>query len=150
MSLDPHIPDYLASMGGRVSGVTAVFGTGQGLIADPFGPSQAIAAAPDAPTGAWTYWADLPNGKGDWLTQDGAEQWEWDFPTRLWLPRTDLGNMRRVVGSMYGAFRDVYVADRTLSGRVTWARISAFDIGSDDFWSWLDINVAVVEQVWDG
>lgn len=146
-TLNPDIPDYIASMSGRISGITAAFGTGQGNIGDPFRPGQTILAAPDAPTGPYTYWTDLPSGKGEWLTQDGAEQWEWDFPSRLWLPRSDLSNMRRLVGPMYGAFRDVFAYDRDLGGLVASARISAFDFSSDDHWSWLDINIAVVEQI---
>ena len=150
MSLNADISDYLASVAGNIDGITAVFGTGQGAIGDPLRPGQTIRPAPDAPTGTWTFWADLPSGKGEWLTQDGAEQWDWDFPCRLWLPRADLASLRRQAHPLYGSFRDAFAADRTLGGRVTSARVSAFDFSSDDFWSWLDVNIAVVEQVWEG
>jgi hypothetical protein len=148
--MNPNLPDYVASVAGRVAGITAVFGTGQGVIIDPFRPGQTILAAPDAPTGPWTFWADLPSGKGDWLTQDLAEQWEWDIPCRLWMPRADLANMRRTAQLMYGRFRDVFAGDRSLGGAVESCRISAFDIGNDASWSWLDINLAVVETLWEG
>ena len=106
-------------------------------------------AAPDAPTGPWTFWADLPNGRGEWLTQDGAEGWTWDFPTRLWLPRADLANMRRNAQPMYGLFAAAFAADRTLGGRVTSCRITSFDIGSDSSWAWMDSNLEVVEQIYE-
>jgi hypothetical protein len=145
-SLDPNLADYVASVAGRVAGVTAVFGTGQGEIGDPLRPGQTIRAAPDAPTAPWTFWADLPSGKGIWLTQDLAEGWEWDFPCRLWLPRADLANMRRAAQPMYGRFRDAFVQDRDLGGRVQSVRISAFDIGSDASWAWMDLNLNVNEE----
>jgi hypothetical protein len=148
--MNPDLPDYIASMGARVSGVTGVFGTGQGHVGDPFRPGETILAAPDASTGNYTFWADLPSGKGEWLTQDLAEQWEWDIPCRLWLPRADLANMRRLTQPMYGRFADVFAADRQLAGQVQSCRISAFDIGSDDRWSWLDINLAVIETLMEG
>ena len=149
MPLDANLPDYIASVAGNLPGITGVFGTGQGVIGDPFRPGQTILAAPDAPTGTYTFWADLPNGRGEWLTQDGAEEWTWDFPTRLWLPRADLANMRRQAHPLYEMFRAAFAADRTLGGRVARARVSAFDFSSDDFWSWLDININVIEQVLD-
>jgi hypothetical protein len=144
------LADYIASVAARVTGITAVFGTGQGVIGDPLRPGQTIQAAPDAPTGPWTFWADLPSGKGDWLTQDLAERWDWDFPCRLWLPHADLANMRRNAQPMYGRIRDAFAADRDLGGRAESCRISAFDIGNDASWSWLDVNLAVVESLWEG
>jgi hypothetical protein len=145
--LDDDLEDYIASVAARVAGIVEVFGTGQGVIGDPFNPGQTIRAAPDAPTGPWTFWVDLPSGKGVWLTQDLAESWDWDFPCRLWLPRGDLANMRRLARPMYRKLADAFAQDRDLGGRVQSCRITAFDIGSDASWAWMDVNLIATEHI---
>ena len=142
------IVDYTAQVAAGITGITAVFGCGQGSIGDPLNPGQTIAPAPDAPTSPWTHWSDLPDATSvEPLTQDGTSVYTWDLPMRLWLPLNDRANMRRLALPFLQRYNDAFLADLTLGGLCLVTPRLQFRFGDDAMWGWLDINLEVIEEV---
>lgn len=142
------IVDYTAQVAAGITGVTAVFAAGLGVIGDPLRPGQTIQAAPDAPTGAFTHWSDLPKAPTiERLTQNGTVSYLWDLPMRLWLARSDLANLRRTALPFYDRYLHAFMADPTLGGLCVIATPKLFELGDDAVWGWLDVNLEVSEVV---
>lgn len=143
-----RIVDYTAQVAAGLPGVTAVFGVGEGTIGDPLRPGQTIQAAPDAPTAPMTHWSDLPKTtRLDRVTQDGMVEYIWDLPMRFWLGRADLANMRRTALPLYDGYLHAFMADPTLGGHCLLATPNRFELGDDEVWAWLDVNLEVTELV---
>jgi len=142
------IVDYTAQVAAGISGVTAVFGCGQGSIGDPLNPGQTIQPAPDAPTGLWTHWSELPDSADiEYVAQDGTAEYRWQVPMVLWLPRVDLANMRRLGLPFYQAYASAFGADPTLGGLCLVAPRLHYRFDSNDRWAWLDMTLEVTEMV---
>lgn len=142
-----EIVDYTAQVAGRIAGVTAVFGVGTGLVGDPRRPGQTIAAAPDAPTSAFTHWSDLPDSTAIERLSQTSDEYTWDLPMRLWLPRADMANMRRLAVPFYASYTQAFMADPTLGGLCLVTGRMTLRTGDDDVWAWIDVNLEVTEVV---
>ena len=143
-----EIVDQTAAVAALLPGMKSVRGVGSGLVIDPLNPGQFILAAPGSPTGTFEHWSDLPDATSvTYETQDGTLLYLWDLPMRLWLPRTDLTEMRRVAIPFIQAYPAAMLADRTLGQLCTGISRFRFSTGSDDKFAWLDLNLELVEEV---
>jgi len=159
-----QIVDYTALVAARIkpqripSGyveMRAVFGTGQvdpdtgePLYQDPLHPGQPLQPAPENPLEPYTHFSDLPDAPGiEWLDQEGDVALTWDIPMRFWFPRSDLAMARQTAMPFYAAYLSEFHKDYTLGGLCKLARVSRYAIGGDEFDSWLDVNLSVLEEV---
>jgi hypothetical protein len=142
------IVDYSAQVAAGIEGITAVFGVGQGTYDDPLRPGNTIAPCPNAPTSPYTHWSDLPDATDvTQVSQDGFSEYAWDLPMRLWLPISDMGNLRRLAMPFYQRYADAFLRDSTLGGLALVTPTLKFAFGSDTKWAWLDVNLTVMELV---
>lgn len=142
------IVDYVAAMAGGIQGVKAVFGAGQGVIADPLRPGQKIEPCPSNPTAAYSHWTELPNAPAvQWVSQGGTVELTWNLPSRLWFPSASLADVRRMTLPFYDRYLRALILDHTLGGNVLRSQVQRFATGGDKDWAWLDIGFVVVERV---
>ena len=144
-----YIIDYVAATVGKIEGIAAVFGAGQGVVDDPLRPGQKIEAAPSNPTVSLSAWVEAPNAPAVAY----VSQWPitveltWRFPIRLWFARGDLAAVRRQSLPFYDKFLSIFILDRLLGGAALRTELSMFQVGGDKNWSWLDVGLTVVERV---
>ena len=143
-----EIVDQTAAIAASLPGMKSVRGVGSGLVIDPLNPSQFILPAPGSPTGTFEHWSDLPDATSvTYDTQDPLLLYLWDIPMRLWLPRGDLAEMRRVVMPFIQGYPAAMLADPRIGQLCLGINRFRFSTGSDDKFAWLDLNLEVMEEV---
>lgn len=143
-----RIVDYTAALAGHIEGVQAVFGAGLGETEDPLRHGQPVAAAPSEASAAFTHWSECPGAPPvQWVSQDGVVELTWTIPMRLWLPRADLAETRRMSLPFYDRYLAAFIRDWQLGGLALSSQVTRFAAGGDTSWSWLDIGLTVVERV---
>ena len=143
------IVDYTAALVGReVSGVKSVWGAGQGVYDDPLHPGHKIQPAGGNPREPFTHWSELPDAPViTWETQSGTVRIDWKLPMRLWLPKADLAETRRVALPFYDRYLRAFVLDPRLGGLALGMTDFTFDHGGDDDWAWLGFGLTIAELV---
>ena len=84
------------------------------------------------------------------ITQSGLVEYTWVVPMRLALPRGDAATATSTLLPFYDAYMAALSAsgtDWTLGGLALNAYIKSFARSSDASWLWLEMELAVVEQV---
>jgi hypothetical protein len=143
-----QIVDYTAMLAGHIDGVRGTFGAGQNFYEDPLRPGHMIVAAPSDPTAAFTHWTECPGAPAiKFLTQNGTVEISWQIPMRLWLPKGDLAETRRLSLPFYDKYIRMFVTDTSLGGLVNRSELTKFSQGGDDKWAWLDVYLTAVEVV---
>lgn len=142
------IIDYSAALAAGISGIKAVFGSGQGATDDPLRPGSKVMGAPSNPTEPYTHWSTEPSAPPvEWVSQEGTVELTWLIPMRLWLPAGDLALARKMALPFYDGYLRAFITDRRLGDLVLRSQVARFAVGGDPDWSWLDIGLTAVERV---
>ena len=136
---------------GTLVGVRSIYGGGSLLVPDPLRPGQMIQPCPEEPTEPFTHFSTLPEAPSVApITQQGLVEFTWIVPMRLALPRGDAATATATLLPFYDAYMAALSANGTdwsLGGLALNAYIKSFARSSDASWLWLEMELAVVEQV---
>lgn len=146
-----RIVDYTCVLAAGIRDIRSVAGAGQGYYDDPLRPGQKIAVAGVEPKEIYSHFSDVPAAPMvKYVNQSGTVELTWMVPMRLWLPKTD-DDARRGALPFYDRYLEKFLlnyylndGDENLALRT---ELSGFRPGGDKDWSWLDVQLTVVERV---
>lgn len=146
-----RIVDFTARIAGGIDGIKSVSASGQGYYDDPLRPGQKIAVAGVEPKEPYSHMSDIPAAPMvKYVNQSGGVELTWHVPMRLWLPKTD-DDARRTGLPFYDRYLRAFLLNYYLNdGTENLAlrtELTGFRPGGDKDWSWLDIQLTVVERV---